>query len=60
MAENSVFNLSNVKTFQLEQLAGKTLKIIKFKEGTSSVIAGVDTEVGCIYILTLVTGCKEG
>ena len=56
--ENSLFDLTKVKTFRLDQLVGKTLTILKTDNCDGSIITATDTS-GIIYILQIVVGKRR-
>ena len=58
--------MQDLKTFRLDELEGKTLKILKFtdpgdtKDNYCIVTVGVDINTKCLYVLEIVTGLKRG
>jgi hypothetical protein len=52
MDNNSLFDIKDIKTFQLKDLVGKTLKVFQVESPTESVAIGAyDVDSGQIYVL---------
>ena len=49
--EMKVFKCGDLKTFQLKNLVGKTLKIDEFKGEHGSLIFATDNDTGHVYLL---------
>ncbi len=49
---NNAFNISEIKPFNIQELDGKTLKIIITEDENLILIAGKDIDTGVIYVIS--------
>ena len=59
MTDNPFINPVDIKTFRLEELAGKTIAIKKFVNDESIITVGVDVNTGFMYVLQMIYGRKK-